>query len=125
MKQQELSERLKRWGYREEANERVKPILELCEQGKLKAFEKALSDLSFRLLQDFKDGSITGKEVDDLFMIIDLYVSEKELRDHLTEETQRLLFEGLLFHDAGGPHGPDIEFMHQLIQKLRREEVNP
>ena len=50
-------------------------------------------------------------------MVIDLYVTEKNLRDRLTGEIQDLLFEGLLFHDLGTPHGPDFEFMRTLIQK--------
>ena len=115
-----LTVRLKRWGYARDVNLRAEPILGLLEGGNVAGFEKALATLAAEVLEDLSMKKTSPKQADDLFMIVDLYITETELREKLSVEARELLFEGLLFHHYGDRHGPDIQRMKQLIQKIRQ-----
>lgn len=112
-----LRQRLVRWGYGKEINERVGPILEMTEGGDVATFQRRLFELASRVLGELEEGSIAAKQADDIFMVIDLYVTELDLRERLVEETRQLIMEGLHLHHYGSVHGPSVELMRKLINE--------
>ncbi|HBQ37508.1 MAG TPA: hypothetical protein DD714_00600 [Candidatus Omnitrophica bacterium] len=117
MNREALPERLKRWGYAPEINDRVKPILELAESGDIGKFEEAICTFTAQVLADLEAKSIGPREADALFMVLDLYITEVDLREKLRKEIQGLVMEGMLFHHYGDVHGPSIDLIRELIKK--------
>ena len=117
MANQSLAGRLRRWGCDKQTKAQVMPVLTIGERGNVARFEIETCNLFSRVLKDYEQHAMSPEAASKLFTIIDLYVTEKDLRAQLMPETQELLFEGLLFHDLGTKYGPDVNFMHQLIKK--------
>lgn len=112
-----LAGRLARWGYLHSINNRVRPILELAEQGELRKFEEAICVFTSKILKQVARHELSAQEADSLFMVLDLYVTEKDLREQLSPDVQELIFEGLLFHHFRERHGPDLARMRDLLKK--------
>src|SRR3989338_7565936 len=103
-----LSEWLKELGYDSAIKEKVAPILRKAEEKNIDGFEKEICHLTLEILEDIQVEKLSSAGAQDLFMVIDLYITKKNLRDSLTKSVRDLLFEGLLFHDLGTVHGPDL-----------------
>ena len=94
--------------------ERVKGILEKAEQGDMPQFEQEISRLALDLLSGVEQGVMSPQLANDHFMVVDLYITKRDLRDKLSEPIQDLMFQGLLFHDWGTNYGPDVELIRKL-----------
>ncbi len=115
-----LADWLEQLGYDSAIKKRVAPILKKAERKNLDGFEKEICHLASAVLQNIKAGKLTPAQAQDLFMVVDLYVTKKNLRGRLTKSVRGLLFEGLLFHDFDTPHGPDLDLMRTLIDKCSK-----
>jgi len=113
-----LKDRLKRWGYAQQINDKAKPILELAEEGRLIDFELSLCRFALQVIEDVRVGIQSPKEADDLFVLIDNYISEKEIGDELSDEIHEIILEGHHFHHFGEDYGPDVTLMKNLIEKF-------
>ena len=114
------SDRLKRSGYDSILKARVAPLLRKVEENSLEQFEKEFCHLASEVLQEVETGKLSATAAQDLFMLLDVCVTDTGVKDRLTKEARDLLFEGLLFHDLGTPHGPNFDFMRQVIQARLR-----
>ncbi len=112
-----LDDWLKQLGYDAVIKKRVAPLLKLVEEDKIDKFEKEICRFTLEVLKEIKEEKLLPEAAQDLFMVIDLYITKKNLRDRLKKIVQDLLFETLLFHDFGTVHGPDLDFMRTLACK--------
>lgn len=117
MKDETLQDRLQRWGYSQEVNERIRPILEIAEQGRLIDFEISFCKFALQIIEDVEAGNRTPNEANNLFLLVDLYITEKEIEDNISDEIQELVMEGLHFHHLGDDWKPDVVRMRSLIEK--------
>ncbi len=89
--------------------------MEIAEDNRIEEFGRAVYIYARRVLDDLDAQRLTSQQADDLFMLIDLYVGERDIEDKLPVGLQRLIFKGLHLYHLGKKFGPDLHLMHELI----------
>ena len=110
--------RLAEYPYPPEVIARASRVAGLFEQGSLHRGEASLAHLTLELLTDLTEGAIKRETADQVFTLLDMYLTDRQLPLELSEEAQELLLEGEYFHRYREPFGADPQYLRDLATKI-------
>ena len=113
-----MKRRLKTYGFSEHAMEIVTPIIEAIEQNYIVEAEQILGKLCLDVCDRIEKATLSPKDADDYFTLIDLYITDNCKDLELKEEMQNIIFEGMLLHDYGKDYGANLDTIRLLAKKL-------
>ena len=96
----------------------VSTIGELLDRDLVHDTEVVMAFLALWMLKDVEQRRMTRDAADQLFTLLDVYLTDQRRKAPLSAEAQELLFEGELFHHYGEEDGPDPGHLRSLAFKI-------
>ena len=97
---------------------RVSPFVAMVEAGKIDQARATLGQIALKICEALRSNSITPKEADQVFTLLDVYLSDNYPDLDQGSAADELIFEGQFLHHYGDEHGSDLEMMEQLARQL-------
>ncbi|MDD5681366.1 MAG: hypothetical protein PHI59_09035 [Candidatus Omnitrophica bacterium] len=93
-------------------------IADLVKASKIKFAEKKIALLALDMLSKIGDNTVSPKEANAYFTLLDIYLEDNFSKLKLHGEAQDLILEGMMLHDLGKYYGADVELMKSLAKKI-------
>ncbi len=96
----------------------VAPLAALVEAGDIDQARRALGRLALKIFKALRSNSIAPREADQVFTLIDVFLSDNFSTVNMGDTADELIFEGQLMHHYGDASGPDMKLMERLAGEL-------
>jgi len=113
-----LKRAIEKYGFSKTIVERVAPIAQTIERNDIRQAEHRIAALALEICDAVERKTLSAKEGDDHFLLIDLFLDEHHPEVQLSKETRDLILEGNLIHDYGKDYGADFALMRTLAEKV-------
>lgn len=101
-----------------EVIETVGPLTPLFERGLRRCAEVSIASLTLWVLEGLEQHRLKPEMADQIFTLLDVYLTDHIKDFELSDLAQELIFEGEHFHHFGGEWGPNPEHLRELASQI-------
>ncbi len=112
-----MDKSLTSYGFSAQTIAKVKPIVDNLTLKNLSNAELVICRLALDVCSQLEEGTLTPKQADDFFSLLDLYVEDNFPDMQFSKDVRRIIFEGLILHDYGSESGANLNVMKSLASK--------
>jgi len=109
---------LEEYNFSAETKKRIELIAVSLRAGRLSEAKRGIARLALEVCEGIKNKTLTPKQADDYFTLLDLYLDDNYPDLELGEVLGDLLFEGMSLHDLGKSYGANLDMMRELAHKM-------
>lgn len=89
----------------------VSPLVDFMNKGDVDSAQKFIANLAIEVVEEIKAKSITPKQGDEVFTLIDIYIGDNYCDIQLDALIKELVDECMILHDLGTEFGADTKLI--------------